>query len=81
MPCYDDAMRTIVELPDERLSALRECCAHEGAPGADAERMLAAQGRESRQGIPAAAFGSWKELDIDSVDYVRGLREEWERTP
>ena len=72
-------MRTIVELPDEQISAVREGCERESVSVADTERVLA-KGRESLQGIRDAAFGSWKEFDIDSVDYVRGLREEWERT-
>ena len=84
MPCYDDAMRTIVEFPDRQISGLRDYCAREGVSRAEAvrravERLLADANCQSLEQIRAAAFGSWKELDVDSVDYVRQLRAEWDR--
>ena len=84
MPWYDDTMRTIIELPEDQIARLREYCAHERVSRAEAVRravegLLANDRKQARQRAIDESFGSWKDLKVDSVEYVRRLREEWER--
>jgi len=81
---YDDAVRTIVDLPEEQLQWLASVCARDGISRAEAIRraLMAARERDSKgetERAFAATFGLWKDRGIDALEYERALREEWER--
>lgn len=83
---YDDAMRTIIELTDEQIEGLRRLCEREGISRAEAVRrgvellLREKDARmEERRAALDAAFGMWKDRDIDGVEYQRALRAEWDR--
>jgi len=78
MTCYDDAMRTIVELPDEQLEALGDICSKEKASRAEIIRRAVGSyilGKQSGKG--QSAFGLWKKKKINALKYEAKLREEW----
>jgi metal-responsive CopG/Arc/MetJ family transcriptional regulator len=86
MTWYDDAMRTIIDLPEEQVRALADYCAREKVSRAEAVRRAVAilvEERERRQRdhkeALKAAFGIWKDRGIDAVEYQRKLRSEWDR--
>ena len=84
MTCYDDAMRTIIDLPDEQVEALAELCARERISRAEAIRravaaMLATNKRKHRAEVLAETFGAWKHLGIDTDTYLAEIRSEWDR--
>jgi Arc/MetJ-type ribon-helix-helix transcriptional regulator len=83
-------MRTIVDLTDEQLEELRRYCECEGISRAEAVRrgvdLLLTRDRDERADrLPKRkqaldrAFGMWKDRGIDSVEYQRALRAEWDR--
>lgn len=79
-------MRTIIDLRDDQLAGLSELCRREGISRAEAVRrgveLLLAQRATKEQEFEramSAAFGIWKDRGIDSVEYQRQLRAEWER--
>ena len=76
---YDDViMRTIIDLPDDQLSALSRLCESEGISRAEAVRRAVAEMlRKMETGSRESSFGSW-ERGIDSSSFVRAIREEWE---
>lgn len=76
-------MRTIVDLPDEQIEALRRLCERENISRAEAIRRAVAQflrETDERERAFRESFGAWKEKEMpDAVEYVRTLREEWDR--
>jgi len=78
MTSYDDAMRTIVELPEMQLEALSDLCRRDGISRAEAVRRAVAEmlARE-RVASPDQAFGLWRAKPVDGVAYQRQLRKEW----
>lgn len=79
-------MRTIIELTDEQIEGLRRLCEREGISRAEAVRrgvellLREKDARiEERRAALDAAFGMWKDRDIDGVEYQRKLRAEWDR--
>ena len=79
-------MRTIVDLPDEQIRALDAYSKKYGISRAEAVRRAVAsflpkrrQGRLDFRNDPA--FGYWKNRDVDSVEYQRTLRAEWDDRP
>lgn len=86
MTCYDDAMRTIIDLPDDQVRGLADYCVKEKVSRAKAIRravatLLEEQERREKDHKAAlkAAFGIWKDRGIDAVEYQRKLRAEWDR--
>jgi len=78
MTWYDDAMRTIVELPDDQLDALASLCEREGISRAEAVRRAVREFTRT-QGTPdsASAFGLWRARRAGGVASQRRLRSEW----
>lgn len=79
----DDAMRTIVELPDAQVHALARLCRKEGISRAEAIRravngLVASQEAAESQESLRAAFGLWQGRQPDGRGYVQALRTEWE---
>ena len=78
MTCYDDAMRTIVELPDDQLEALGAICTQEKASRAEIIRRAVGNYIQERQsGKGQSAFGLWKKKKINALKYESKLRAEW----
>lgn len=86
MTWYDDAMRTIVDLPEEQIHALAELCAREKISRAEAIRRAVneylEQGEKTRAARLAAldaTFGLWKDRGVTTDEYLAELRSEWDR--
>jgi metal-responsive CopG/Arc/MetJ family transcriptional regulator len=73
------AMRTIVDLPEEQIQALKRLSEQSKLSRAELTRRAVAEYLRHHQadGIEDA-FGIWKNHRRDSLDYQRRLREEWE---
>jgi hypothetical protein len=79
MTWYDDAMRTIIDLPPEQLEALDGICRRDGISRAEAIRqavaLLTRERGASRSGV---AFGLWRgKRQVDGLEYQERLRREW----
>ncbi len=78
MSMYDAAMRTVIDVPDDVIKSLDRV-------GGVENRSRAALIREAiteylrAKSVPSmeAAFGLWKEREIDGVQYQNELRGEW----
>ena len=80
MTWYDDAMRTIVEIPDSQLEVLDAFCRRERISRAEAvRRALAEPLRTRREADPDRAFGLWRGRTADGVAFERRIRREWNR--
>jgi hypothetical protein len=79
MTCYDDAMRTIVDLPDRQLEALDGICRRESISRAEAiRRAVDLLVHDRAAGAAEAAFGLWRGRQaIDGLQYQDQLRREW----
>jgi hypothetical protein len=83
MLSWDDIIvRTIVDLPDEQIRALDAYSKKYGVSRAEAVRRAVASFLPKRRRRldfrNDPAFGSWKNRDVDSVEYQRKLRAEWD---
>jgi hypothetical protein len=83
MTSDDDAVRTIVELPDTQVKALARFCRREGISRAEAIRRavakLVANGElAAAQQNLRAGFGLWRGRQPDGRAYVEALRAEWQ---
>lgn len=72
-------MRTIIDLPQAKIEALRELCEKRHISRAEAvrqavDRMLSDEASPPRTDI---GFGIWKHKHIDSSKHVKTLRDEW----
>ncbi len=74
-------MSTVVELPEDQLAALASLCEREGISRDEAvQRALTDFLTRRTENFPRdPAFGSWAGRKVDSVEYVRQLRAEWDR--
>lgn len=86
MTWYDDAMRTIIDLTDEQLAALKRLCEREKISRAEAVRRAVDKLLQEQESATAdrkadldAVFGAWKHRNIDGLEYQRKIRSEWER--
>jgi len=75
-------MRTIVDLPKEQIEALDSYAKTKGISRAQAVRESVAAYLPTKKKkidwLKHPAFGSWKGPKVDSVEYVRKLRAEWD---
>lgn len=80
MTLYDEAvMRTIIDLPEEQVSALARWCDERKISRAEAiRRALAVMLTNQQQVGRVQAFGAWKRKDMDSRSFVENLRKEWD---
>ena len=61
MTMYDDAMRTIVAVPNQQLDAIDALCRRDGISRAEAiRRAVAAYVQQHRASQPDQAFGLWR---------------------
>ena len=71
-------MRTIIELPDAQIGALKSFCDREGISRAEAVRWAVADMlRRDRGQQLAPAFGLWSKRPVDGVVLQKRLRREW----
>jgi hypothetical protein len=80
MTLHDDAMRTIIELPEEQITGLAALCERQGISRAEAIRQAVGQLLKSAKEESTAyrdAFGLWRHKGRDGRTYVEQLRAEW----
>jgi hypothetical protein len=79
MTCYDDVVRTIIELPENQLEALDGICRREEISRAEAIRQaVALLVRQRGAGTSGVAFGLWRgRRPGDGLQYQERLRREW----
>ena len=79
MTCYDDAMRTIIDLPEDQLETLDGICRRESISRAEAiRRAVELLVRDRAAGASHASFGLWRgRRPVDGVIYQERLRREW----
>ena len=79
MTCYDDAVRTIIDLPGDQLDALDGICRRESISRAEAiRRAVDLLVRDRAAGASHAAFALWRgSRAVDGLAYQRRLRKEW----
>jgi metal-responsive CopG/Arc/MetJ family transcriptional regulator len=71
-------MRTIVDLPQEQLSALARLCEQQNISRAEAvRRAVGLLIKETAEAKPDVGFGIWKHKKADSRKIVEKLRSEW----
>jgi hypothetical protein len=79
MTCYDDAVRTIIHLPEDQLDALDGICRRESISRAEAiRRAVDLLVRDRAAGGAHTAFGLWRgRSKVDGLSYQERLRREW----
>ena len=78
MTLYDNAMRTIVDLPDHQLAFLAEVCRRDGISRTEAvRRAVAAYAREHSPTTEDDVFGLWRGRPEDGLAFEDRVREEW----
>jgi metal-responsive CopG/Arc/MetJ family transcriptional regulator len=73
-------MRTIVDLPASQVEALDSFCRREGISRAEAVRRAVGEHLERHRADRDRAFGLWRTRRVDSLEYQRALRSEWDPT-
>jgi predicted transcriptional regulator len=73
-------MRTIVDLPDEQIAALKALAERNGVSRAELVRRAVEAYLEQRR-VPTGdpAFGLWRKRGEDGLNYQERLRREWDR--
>jgi predicted transcriptional regulator len=73
-------MRTIVDLPDEQIEALKRISDAFHLSRAELRRRAVAEYLSRHQSsVTDEAFGLWKRHQTDGVAYQKQIRAEWER--
>ena len=83
MTCYDDAVRTIIDLPGGQLEALDRICRRESISRAEAiRRAVDLLVKERAAVVSPLAFGLWRDRPAeDGLQYQQRLRQEWGASP
>ena len=77
MTKYDD-MRTIIDIPEDDIDALKALCEAERISRAEAvRRAVRAYVKGKQADEQDEAFGLWKDRDEDGLAYQQRLRDEW----
>jgi hypothetical protein len=79
MTCDDDAMRTIIDLPEDQLDALDRICRRDSISRAEAIRCAVdLLVRDRAAAASQTAFGLWRaSRPVDGLKYQERLRHEW----
>lgn len=73
-------MRTVIDLPEELLAKLDALREREGISRAEAvRRAVRAYTAGAGQAACEAAFGLWREREVEGRAYQEALRAEWDR--
>lgn len=81
MTPYDDAMRTIIELPKDQLRALDAWRRARGVSRAEAVRRAVAillEDEARARAAVEAAFGIWRDRAVDGLAEQERIRAEWD---
>ena len=78
MTSYDDSMRTILEIPNEKIKALDHICQKESISRAELIRRAIDRylSEAAKEGVEKS-FGIWKHRKINSLKYEKIMRAEW----
>jgi predicted transcriptional regulator len=79
MTCYDDAMRTIIEIPGDQVESLDALCAREDISRAEAIRRAVAAYLRRESPSASSAFGLWRGKRGTGLAYEEARRKEWDR--
>lgn len=72
-------MRTIVDIPEDRIQALSRICKRNRISRAEAVRQAIDHYISIRRAEDSdEAFGLWKEKGVDGLQYQQDIRGEWE---
>lgn len=76
-------MRTIVDLTDEQVAALKEIASEDGISRTEAVRraidlMVKERAARTKAAIRAEGFGAWGPPDFDAREFVEAIRSEWD---
>jgi hypothetical protein len=75
---HDDAMRTIIDLPQEQLGALARLCeAHQISRAEAVRRAVDHFLKECQPEEKDVGFGAWKGRKLNARAHVDTLRDEW----
>ena len=78
MTLYDDSMRTIFEIPDDKVKELDRLCKAQKISRAELmRRAIDKYLLDTPLVRREASFGIWKRKKIDSLKYEASLRNEW----
>lgn len=78
MTWYDDAMRTIIDMPGDQLEALDAYCTRENISRAEAVRRAVARYLEEQRAPDAQrAYGIWRDRPVDALAHEAAMRDEW----
>jgi metal-responsive CopG/Arc/MetJ family transcriptional regulator len=73
-------MRTIVEIPEQQIEALKAMSEKEGLSRAELMRRAVAEYLAHHQPKPDdSAFGLWQEHAKEGLEYQQQLRREWDK--
>lgn len=72
-------MRTIVELPEQQIEALKLLSQREGLSRAELMRRAVAEYLSRHQGEDGSAFGLWRQRGVDGLTYQKNQRREWDK--
>lgn len=76
---YDIKMRTLIDITNEQVKALKEFCAKESISRAEAIRRAIDEFLSAKLPLnDNRAFGLWKNKKIDGLKYQQRLRSEWD---
>jgi hypothetical protein len=81
MTCYDDCMRTIIDIPPKQLSALDSWSRARGISRAEAVRQAVACLLAAEDERPLAVdrtAGLWRDRERDGLAAQEALRAEWD---
>jgi hypothetical protein len=73
-------MRTLVDIPETELEALNALSKAEGISRAESiRRAISAYVELNRPPAKHAGFGLWKDKGINTDEFLRNIRSEWDR--
>lgn len=73
-------MRTLVDIPNDELEALNTLSKSEGISRAESiRRAIKAYVDANRAPAKYEGFGLWRDKGIDTDEYLRKIRTEWDR--
>ena len=72
-------MRTIVDIPEEKIKELDELGKKENQPRAVLIREAIGEYLHKRKKDGSEVFGLWKSRKIDSLKYEKEIRKDWEK--
>ena len=83
--CYRKIMRTLVDIPDDKVSALDALAQRKSWSRAEAVRRSIDQMLATEKALEMAAldeaFGSWADFGVDGLEYQHAIRAEWDHRP